>query len=457
MSTIKRISLKSLLLDESNPRIKAVHSQSACLQAIYDDKPEQFKKLLNSIIEKGFFKGENILVVRHPDISSKYIVMEGNRRISALKLLHNDAREIKKCKASKDLHKHITKFPAKVKEETKYVYCTIYEPDELNSLYNEISTRHLSNQTSRLEWPPVRKAKRDRDINNVYSPALELIEKYLVDHPENTVEWELRYPITILEDYLKPLAEFLGYSDAKQLANVYPDEATKSTIDKLMVDILNNPGDSEVRKLENRRKNAQNYLSSIFKKPVEPLSQISKPGPHSTFDAHKSSATATNTSPKRVPPRQQRAVDPAIGAVKDIRDLSAALNIDGIKVYDSLSELHGLLRTSKYPISSGIILRTILDCCLRATLTVYGHSVSPKTTIGGMLDKIRPLIQDPQLKTTIDNISNSKMETLHNYVHSILAIPAASELRSLLATFLPLLKELINLYLARKGKNHTAK
>lgn len=454
MSTIKRIPLKNLLLDESNPRIKSVKSQSACLQAIYDDKPEQFKKLLNSIIEKGYFKGENILVVRHQDKTSKFIVMEGNRRISALKLLHNDAREIKKSKVSKDLRKYITKFPAEVKEETKSVYCTIYETDEMDSLYNEIATRHLSNQTSRLDWPPVRKAKRDRDINNVYSPALELIEKYLVEHPESTVEWELRFPITILDEYLKPLAKFLGYSDSKQLANVYPDETTKSTIDKLMVDIMDKPEDSEIRKLENRRKNAQNYLSSIFKKPVGPLSQTPKPGPHSISDAHMTSATAP--TPKRAPRREQRPVDPAIGAVKDIRDLSAALNIDGIKVYDSLSELHSLLGTSKYPISSGIILRTILDCCLRSTLTVYGHTVGPKTTIGGMLDNVRPLIQDPQLKTTIEGISNSRMEALHNYVHSSFSIPSASELRSLLATFLPILKELINLYLARKEKNHTS-
>lgn len=455
MSTIKRISLKNLLLDESNPRIKAVKSQSACLQAIYDDKPEQFKKLLNSIIEKGYFKGENILVVRYPNKTSKYIVMEGNRRISALKLLHNDAREIKKSKASKDLRKYIAKFPAEVKEETKSVYCTIYETDELNSLYNEIATRHLSNQTSRLDWPPVRKAKRDRDINNVYSPALELIEKYLVEHPENTVGWELSYPITILDDYLKPLAKFLGYSDAKQLANVYPDETTKSTIDKLMVDIMDKPEDSEIRKLENRRKNAQNYLSSIFEKPVGPLSQTPKPGPHSTFDARVPSTTAS--TPSRVPRRQQRPIDPAVGAVIEIRDLSARLNEEGIKIFDALSEMLTMLKCGKYPISCGIILRTILDCCLRATAKAHGLPITSKTTIGGLLANMKPHISDPQLQATIDNISNARMVVLHNYVHSAYSIPSASEIRSLLGTFLPIVRELIELYLKRKEKKASAK
>lgn len=94
---LKLVNINDINLDLENPRVPlsirkkdATKSKEETNQDIleYLIKTGSLTELMLSIGENGFFAGEALLLIVDPDNSEKYIVIEGNRRVSALKLLH---------------------------------------------------------------------------------------------------------------------------------------------------------------------------------------------------------------------------------------------------------------------------------------------------------------------------------------------------------------------------------
>lgn len=82
------LSIDELLLDEDNPRLGSVDSQSAALEAIVRLNESHFRNLMLSIKKNGLDPGDSLYVVDSDD-GQDFIVMEGNRRFSALMVLNN--------------------------------------------------------------------------------------------------------------------------------------------------------------------------------------------------------------------------------------------------------------------------------------------------------------------------------------------------------------------------------
>lgn len=94
---LKLVNIANINLDLENPRVPlsirkkdATKSKEEINQDIleYLIKTGSLTELMLSIGENGFFSGEALLLVKDPQDTTKYIVIEGNRRVSALKLLH---------------------------------------------------------------------------------------------------------------------------------------------------------------------------------------------------------------------------------------------------------------------------------------------------------------------------------------------------------------------------------
>ncbi|MCI1015033.1 ParB N-terminal domain-containing protein [Herbaspirillum sp. C7C2] len=78
-----------LRFDPQNPRFYRLEdgtSDSTVIEEMLDD--EGVQNLMNSIGHQGYFPGEPLLVA--PDENGKYIVVEGNRRLAAVKLLNGE-------------------------------------------------------------------------------------------------------------------------------------------------------------------------------------------------------------------------------------------------------------------------------------------------------------------------------------------------------------------------------
>lgn len=82
------LSIDELLLDLENPRVGSTSSQSDALASIVRLNLGHFQNLMASIRDDGLDPGDSLYVVRSDD-GQDYVVLEGNRRLSALKVLSN--------------------------------------------------------------------------------------------------------------------------------------------------------------------------------------------------------------------------------------------------------------------------------------------------------------------------------------------------------------------------------
>ena len=85
---VERIPVRNLLLDGDNPRLpERLHrgSQSELLDFLREEGV--LEELAQSYLDNGFFQHEPLIVLP-TDEPDKYTVVEGNRRLAALKILH---------------------------------------------------------------------------------------------------------------------------------------------------------------------------------------------------------------------------------------------------------------------------------------------------------------------------------------------------------------------------------
>ena len=83
-----KLSIDKLLLDLENPRLGLVSSQSEALANLVRLNPGHFRNLMASIRDDGLDPGDSLYVVPSED-GKDFVVLEGNRRLSALKVLSN--------------------------------------------------------------------------------------------------------------------------------------------------------------------------------------------------------------------------------------------------------------------------------------------------------------------------------------------------------------------------------
>jgi len=154
--TSKKIEPKNLMLDANNPRISwgaengEYPTSEICRNATQAALAEELKKdrhklkvLVQSIATKGFINNLAAIIVRKVEGSEKYIVLEGNRRIAAVRLLMSN-------EASASI-KSIQKLPVQVFE---YVPNDRYsEQDVIDVL---LGTIHIGGPEG---WSAMRKAQ----------------------------------------------------------------------------------------------------------------------------------------------------------------------------------------------------------------------------------------------------------------------------------------------------------
>jgi hypothetical protein len=151
VKNIEYLKVEDLVFDPDNPRLPQTlrnKKGSADYESSVIDWMLQFEnvtELMGSIGEKGFFAAEPILVV--PNASGKFEVVEGNRRLTALKLLNNPSLATKKKKT-------IEEILSEVKSEVLEVPSIKFEKREEVLAY--LGYKHI---TGVQPWDSLAKAK----------------------------------------------------------------------------------------------------------------------------------------------------------------------------------------------------------------------------------------------------------------------------------------------------------
>lgn len=87
----KKLKIDQLILDLRNPRIREAANQHEAMQQIIDEQDHKLANLAEHIVDNNSLNPMDRLLVLKKDPDGKYVVLEGNRRALALKLLSNPA------------------------------------------------------------------------------------------------------------------------------------------------------------------------------------------------------------------------------------------------------------------------------------------------------------------------------------------------------------------------------
>lgn len=149
------IKISNLSLDLQNPRYEVQKSQSEALNTMADDQKDKLLALLRDIIENGLNPSDLPIVMPDPKKDKGYIVLEGNRRIAALKLLKKPEIVVEKKLQAKyrklhDKHKDF---------KLKTVECLVVGSREEANLWIERKHEGEMEGIGTIRWTTVQKSR----------------------------------------------------------------------------------------------------------------------------------------------------------------------------------------------------------------------------------------------------------------------------------------------------------
>ena len=163
---IRVLSIEDLLLDEQNPRLPtSVHRNP---QAIVDYIAETtaIEELMSAIAENDFFPGEPLIAVKNTGVPGKFTVVEGNRRLTALKLLQDPAFCSKPGARMREVINNAKFRP----EQVPVIVCSSRE-----EVLPYLGFRHI---TGIKQWEPLSKARYIEQLFNLTNTGNSPKERY---------------------------------------------------------------------------------------------------------------------------------------------------------------------------------------------------------------------------------------------------------------------------------------
>src|SRR5439155_8518065 len=201
---IEPIKVDDLKLDPQNPRLTSLNEDSSqfdLLKTLYTEM--SVDEIALSIAENGYFNEEPLFVIKDTKEKGRqtYVVIEGNRRLAAIKLLCDDALR-KKVEAT-----DLPSISAAAKGKLKELPCVVYSTRR--ELWQFLGFRHINGVKP---WDAYSKANYVAEVHENYKIPLEEIAQRIGDR-HATVK-RLYRGLTILRQ-----AEQQGYSKEDRVRN----------------------------------------------------------------------------------------------------------------------------------------------------------------------------------------------------------------------------------------------
>ena len=433
----KNLKIDQLDLDLANPRINKAGDQREAIQRIIEDQDYKLANLAESIVADGLNPMDRLLVLKSDKRAGGYIVLEGNRRTAALKILRNPAiltgLQIRSA-LQKKLEKIAQGFDPKSLEP---IACVEIASRAEGSTW--IEQRHSGENEGRgiVSWSGVA-GSRFRG-NDPALQALDFVRQHgdLTDEQKELIEG--RFPITTLDRLLStPSVRSKIGIDIKddKLRTSLPAEEALKPLKRMVLDLAEKA--INVTKLKTKEQQVA-YINTFAKADTADLSKSS-----ATFRAvenivHSEFDPGTTKAAKK---KSSRAAAPRLTIVPK----SCRLNVTTAKISEIYEELRSL-RLAKNPHAIAVLLRVFLETSTDHYMTSVASPKIPmkKPTPAGDKDKslqvkieesMNHMIAGGIAHKTFDGvrrgISNKNhplsVDLLHSYVHNLFVSPTPRDL-----------------------------
>ena len=442
--------IDELLLDQENPRLGSTSSQSEALAGIVRLNLGHFQNLMGSIRDDSLDPGDSLYVVRSED-GQDFVVLEGNRRLSALKVLSNpdilagtDLPESMK----KPLVREASGFE---RSEVEPLRCVRF--DNREQANDWIRRRHtgVAGGEGRITWKPLEIQRFSGDYTTI--DVIEFVGKN-ADYSKE--EWGKAHialgggKSTNLTRLLESAAGQAhlgimvetGASRKTPLLGVEPKWALE-VLKRIVDDILTGKVDS--RRL-NRASDIEKYFATL---PPE-----LQPGPDTMVATPKAftdiNLVGSRTKPPQKPPAKTK---PAPRMRKTLAPKTHPFNTSISTKLEMLVREAGTLDAGRFPLSCAFVLRAIVELAVNDymkgnklplgpkggsefDLTTKANNVVMDLTSSG---KVRSTDLRAFQKKLLTRNSACSIQSLNGFVHNPYDLPTADALRAGWEATLPLL------------------
>lgn len=427
------LKIEDLLLDVENPRISRAGGQKDALQKIIEDQDIKLVQLAESIVEDGGLNPmDRLLVVRSPDFKGKYVVLEGNRRFAAIKILHN-AAVLTGLEVRAPLQKRFEELSLEFDRSTVEPMDCYEVPSRVEGA-TWLHQRHTGENEGRgiVNWSSVaRRRFTGRD------PALQALDFVMVHgglSDDEKTNIEARFPITTLDRLLSTPAVRarlgLEIEDQKLLTKLPPDEVMRP-LRRIVRDLA-----SKAVVVTALKKVGQQF--EYVTKLNQDLPDLSKGAKNTkVIDSFGVQDFKQRATPKAKPTtkRQKR---------KALIPKECRLNVTNAKIEEIFKELRSLPLVD-YPHAISVLFRVFLETSVDDYLSRSGIALVVKTAGGDKDKSLRKKLEEATARMIsngtprkhLDGVSKAisqkdhplNVDTLNAYIHNRFFSPTERDLR----------------------------
>jgi hypothetical protein len=432
----KSLKVDSLELDLENPRITLATDQRDAMQKIITEQKVQLVNLAENIAAKGLNPMNRFLVMRSGR-AGKFIVLEGNRRILAIKILKNPHLLVS-LQMTDALRKRF-QAAAKNFDIKKVEPLDCHEVADRAEGNEWIRQRHMGRDAGRgiVDWTSIASSRfRGRD------PALQALD-FVLEHAGLTDEQKEqitgKFPLTTLDRLLSTpsVRAEIGFEVEKgKLTTELPAEEAIKPLKRIVLDLSEKKVTVTDLKLV---KQQDDYIAKM--KAADRPNLKMKTGTRAAIE----SITDKDFKPVAAPSsRRAKAARPA--ARTHIVPKGCRLNVTVPKIAGIYGELTSLL-LSKHVHAIGVLLRVFLEMSVDAYLVNTAGLLltfnEPRS--GRDVDKKLKMKVEEAIDHMVNNGADDKdfkgvrtamcdvhnpfsIETLHAYIHNRFFTPVDTHL-----------------------------
>jgi hypothetical protein len=429
------LKIDQLDLDVQNPRIKRASSQHEVMQRLIDDQDVKLANLAESIVDQGLNPMDRLLVIKSPESAGRFVVLEGNRRALALKILNNPA-VLTGLEVRSALQKRLERLSQLFEAKSVEPVASFEVPNRADGS-TWIEQRHIGADAGRgiVGWSGVAAARfRGRDPA---LQALDFVRQYGALTGDQRKLLEGRFPITTLDRLLSTptVRAKIGFEvkDEKLITSLPPREAIKP-LSRIVLDLAEKKINVTRVKLKPQQ---LEYVDSL--KPADRPDLSKKtiaPRPVDSF-------TEQDFLPHASRQPKKARTSPSVPRLTAIPK-ACRLNIGNAKIAELYGELKSL-RIDKYPHSVAVLLRVFLEtsvdhyltsASIPLTVVVKGH-IKDKSLKSKVEEAIKDMVSKGADKKDYDGVLRGihdrshpfHIDLLHAYVHNRFVSPTDRDLR----------------------------
>lgn len=436
------LTIDELLLDEDNPRLGAVKSQSEALETLIRLSEAHFRNMMLSIKNNGLDPGDSLYIVEAAD-DGDFIVLEGNRRLSALKVLN--APDLLDGTGVADATKKSLLRAAQGFDRTTVepIRCVLFPGRD--DAHDWIQRRHTgaADGEGRIQWGPleVQRFSGDRSV-------LDVIEFVGRNAEYSDAEWESTRKMiesrksSTLARLLESKAgrDHLGISIAKgnpettPLLSADPKWAIK-VLSRMIEDVRDGVVDS--RGL-NKSSDIEGYFAGL-PNDLQPTAKKQTPKPFRDISLKQPAKPAANTTPRKTTktPRPRKTLAPK----------THPFEVPSSTKGERLRYEAQTLDADRFPLAASFILRSFVELAIHDYMetnnlpkTEQKGSKTVELNTSAMAERV---LQDITAKKTIPSsdlrgfranmvtkTSQTSIQSLNGFLHNKYQIPTADALRA---------------------------